>query len=551
MRIATLIALVQLSLATAVSDEKTLTAAELNFQLSGNNALSPFYSSESDETGVTFVRGSRAADSPLSPDIDVKCSADFIEVTVEFADVFDGIIYSKGHLNDAKCKYVSIGGSQSRYSFRVPLNGCGSRPLCNACGTIDNVLVFQTDDFVQGPSDFARKVSCASTALEVSTGVKKESSHVLKLKPFMVDMLDVVAVPGPTGGIECWMDIQRGEFPKTTPLEKSIKIGEYLTILIYLRDERNKFSLKVHDCWAYDNEDYDSPQTSKIQLTDKEGCPKKKKLIDYWQTSTNTGKSGATVITYSKVSAFRFPETDQVYLTCNVELCTSDCQSNCEGNEITTTFRPEFKCYPGSNDARCGVTAPPQIVCGPDSEDSRCPKPTTLSPPRCFPGSLDPRCPSPTTPEAPRCFPGSTNPLCPSTPTPKPTPSSCYPGSKDPKCPQPFAPSSTNPPQDYLPPVGNEINSSIKGKLARKSIEDYDDPLSDAGSFEFSRTQPKKRVARDISKNANNLIDPYGAGYIYGTFVGVTVFIVFSVALSVFMYKRSRVQKQTNVQNLC
>ncbi|CAG4976088.1 unnamed protein product [Colias eurytheme] len=608
MRIATLIALVQLSLATAVSDENTLTAAELNLELAGDNALSPFYSFESsDETGVNFVRGSRAADSPLSPDIDVQCSADFIDVTVEFSDVFDGIIYSKGYLNDPKCKYVSIGGSQSRYSFRVPLNGCGTRPLCNACGTVDNVLVFQTDDFIQGPNDFARKVSCASTYLEVSTGVvKKEQSHVLKLKPFMVDMLDVVAVQGPAGGLECWMDIQKGVFPNTTPLEKSIKIGEYLTILIYLKDVRNQFSLKVHDCWAYDNEDYDSPKTSKIQLTDKEGCPKKKKLIDLWQKTTNTGKSGATLITYSKVSAFRFPETDQVYLTCNVELCTSECDAKCDGTptQITTTIRPQVKCYPGSPDPQC-QTAPPQIICGPGSDDPRCPRPTTPEPPStdlrcprpttpepvCYPGSPDPKCPQPqrpstltpatylppTTPEAPRCFPGSSDPRCPqpttpapttlapprssdprcpkpTTPTPTTTPSSCYPGSKDPKCPQPFAPSSTNPPLEYLPPVGNEIKSSVKAKLASKSFDYYDDSLTDLSNFEFSRTQPRTRNVRDVSGMNDNVLDTStdGAGYLYVALVGSAVFIVMSLAFTLFMYKRSRAQSHspTSTKNM-
>lgn len=95
----------QLSLATAVSDEpiQTLTAAELNRELAGDNALSPFYESD-EEAGVNFIRGSRAADSPLAPDIDVQCAGDFIDVTVEFADVYDGIIYSKGFLNDPKCK---------------------------------------------------------------------------------------------------------------------------------------------------------------------------------------------------------------------------------------------------------------------------------------------------------------------------------------------------------------------------------------------------------------------------------------------------------------
>lgn len=55
------------------------------------------------------------------------------------------------------------------------------------------------------------------TALEVSVGgVRKEQSHTLKLKPFMVDMLDVVAVEGPAGGVECWMDIQKGVFPNVS-----------------------------------------------------------------------------------------------------------------------------------------------------------------------------------------------------------------------------------------------------------------------------------------------------------------------------------------------
>nr|XP_026500005.1 uncharacterized protein LOC113403631 isoform X2 [Vanessa tameamea] len=627
MHIATLIALVQLSLATAVSDVGTLTAAELNLELAGDG-LSPFFEDSSGETGVNFVRGSRAADSPLSPDIDVQCSADYIQVTVEFSDIYDGIIYSKGFLNDPKCKYVSSGGSQSRYSFRVPLNGCGSRPLCNACGTIDNVLVFQGDELVQGSYDFARKVSCAGTALEVSTGVKKEQSHVLKLKPFMVDMLDVVAVQGPAGGVECWMDIQKGVFPQTTPLENSIKIGEYLTILIYLKDIRNQFNLKIHDCWAYDNENYDSSKTNKIQLTDKDGCPKKKKFIDSWQKSTNTGKSGATLIAYSKISAFRFPETDQVYLTCNVELCTSNCDASCNGiiKEITTVI-PDTKCYPGStdplcsrpttsaqpncfpgnndprcpklitppppncfpgtNDPRCPkptTTAPPRCFpgsndprcpkpttpeaprcypgssdprcpkpttpeaprCYPGSSDPRCPKPTTLEAPRCYPGSSDPRCPKPTTPEAPRCYPGSTDPRCPQ-PTKKPsTPSSCYPGSKDPKCPQPFAPSSTNPPSTYLPPfpLANEVKSPRVNRLAIKSF-DYYDSQAEIDNFDSSRTKPKTRNVRDVSKS---FYDEFPRSLEYSAIVGSVMFVILSLGVTLFIYKnKASLKRKENV----
>jgi hypothetical protein len=35
-------------------------------------------------------------------------------------------------------------------------------------------------------------------------------------QPFVVDMLEVVTVPVSTGTVDCWMDIQRGEFPNVS-----------------------------------------------------------------------------------------------------------------------------------------------------------------------------------------------------------------------------------------------------------------------------------------------------------------------------------------------
>lgn len=105
-------------------------------------------------------------------------------------------------------------------------------------------------------------------------------------------MLDVVSVPvsGQQGSVECWMDIQRGQYPnvryfpsfcrlliffiQVSPIENVIKIGETLTILVYLRDQEGKYDISVRDCWAYDSEDYAGRDTSKLQLTDASGCPK-------------------------------------------------------------------------------------------------------------------------------------------------------------------------------------------------------------------------------------------------------------------------------------
>jgi hypothetical protein len=43
---------------------------------------------------------------------------------------------------------------------------------------------------------------------------------------------------------------------------------------VYIKDNDNLYDIRVRDCWAYDGEDYESPDTHKLQLTDNEGCPK-------------------------------------------------------------------------------------------------------------------------------------------------------------------------------------------------------------------------------------------------------------------------------------
>jgi hypothetical protein len=47
-----------------------------------------------------------------------------------------------------------------------------------------------------------------------------------------------------------------------------------LTILVYLKDPENQYDINVRDCWAYDSENYNAPDTTSLQLTDEEGCPR-------------------------------------------------------------------------------------------------------------------------------------------------------------------------------------------------------------------------------------------------------------------------------------
>lgn len=220
--------------------------------------------------------------------IDVKCDRNLkgMAVTVQFSQTFNGVIYSRGYFNDPRCRYifplflncyveivislyflfsyVPVGQGLNSYTFIVPFRGCGSKRSCAACNSIDNVLVIQADEDVQSISDTARKVSCSRTGVE-------EENRIF-FKPFVVDMLEVVTVPTSNGGVDCWMDIQRGIYPKINPIGETIKIGEELSVLVYLRDPNNNYDLMVRNCYAYDNEDFESRDAAKLQLSDASGC---------------------------------------------------------------------------------------------------------------------------------------------------------------------------------------------------------------------------------------------------------------------------------------
>lgn len=83
---------------------------------------------------------------------------------------------------------MKAGGSSRSYTFKVPYNGCGSKPSCAVCASIENILVIQSDEDVQEIWDTARKITC-------SRAIDDEQEKTIIFKPFVVDMLEVVSVP--------------------------------------------------------------------------------------------------------------------------------------------------------------------------------------------------------------------------------------------------------------------------------------------------------------------------------------------------------------------
>ncbi|TDG42079.1 hypothetical protein AWZ03_011481, partial [Drosophila navojoa] len=141
------------------------------------------------EVALSFPRVSRkstAYDGNIEK-IDVKCdTSNGMIVEVEFAEIFNGVIYSQGYYNDPKCRYVSAGSNERRFVFKVPFDGCGSKPSCSICASVDNILIIQNDQDIQESWDTARKITCSRS---------DEQEKTVYFRPFVVDMLEVISSP--------------------------------------------------------------------------------------------------------------------------------------------------------------------------------------------------------------------------------------------------------------------------------------------------------------------------------------------------------------------
>lgn len=129
----------------------------------------------------------------------------------------------------------------------------------------------------------------------------------LNITSFIVSYLIMIKVPmadfaGDEHKVDCWMDVTKGRYPNNSPIDGPVKVGENLTLAIYIRDTRKRTDIRVKDCYAYDNEkSVNDTSPALLQLSGEDGCPLKPKLMDVWKRTT-TGAQDATVLAYSTVT---------------------------------------------------------------------------------------------------------------------------------------------------------------------------------------------------------------------------------------------------------
>lgn len=95
-----------------------------------------------------------------------------MRVHIEFDRPFYGLIFSKGHYNDAKCVHLPAGSGHLTTNFDIFLGACGmtssganqgqliQQPGQTSGLYIENTVVIQYDPQVQEIFDQARKLRC-------------------------------------------------------------------------------------------------------------------------------------------------------------------------------------------------------------------------------------------------------------------------------------------------------------------------------------------------------------------------------------------------------
>lgn len=105
---------------------------------------------------------------------------------------------------------------------------------------------------------------------------------------------EVVTFNGDTG--KARLDIQVGKGPFAPPANGLVKIGETMTLVVYVEGDTG-FDVLVRRCQARD-----AAGENSIQLFDDRGCVLKPKLFGAFQKTKETGNSGASIIAYAYFS---------------------------------------------------------------------------------------------------------------------------------------------------------------------------------------------------------------------------------------------------------
>lgn len=221
-------------------------------------------------------------------------------------------------------RYVKQNSGRAAIKLTVPLSSCGTQTVESSSDRlmIENTIVIQADPMVQDTWDSARKITC---------DWQSKLEKMVTFAPFGVaDLLQVAEVKfaGSGDNVRTRMEIQFGRGPFAPPLEGLTKIGDELTVVVYAEDGGAGYDVLVKNCYAYDSRNFQ--RANKIRLLNDHGCLFRPHQMEYFKRTFDTRSTGADIIAFARMNAFKFPDKMDVFLSCELEMCKGGCDTHCE-----------------------------------------------------------------------------------------------------------------------------------------------------------------------------------------------------------------------------
>ncbi|TDG53364.1 hypothetical protein AWZ03_000179 [Drosophila navojoa] len=250
--------------------------------------------------------------------IEAECQDDYMKIRIGFNGSFSGLVYSAGYAYDPDCMYIN-GSGRDYYEFYIQLNRCGTlgknslqeESRKNPTNFMWNTVTVQYNPLIEEEYDEHFKVTC-----EYGYDFWKTVTF-----PF----LDVeVATGNPVvftlSPPECYMEIQNGYGIGGPRVTGPVRVGDPLTLIIYMRSKYDGFDIVVNDCYAHNG------ANKRIQLIDHQGCPVDDKLISRFRGSWSDSGVFETQV-YAYMKTFRFTGSPALYIECDVRMCHGRCPS--------------------------------------------------------------------------------------------------------------------------------------------------------------------------------------------------------------------------------
>ncbi|XP_055942355.1 uncharacterized protein LOC129972294 isoform X2 [Argiope bruennichi] len=257
--------------------------------------------------------------------LDVVCSKDHMTVHMSFEEPFYGVVFSHSNSHHERCTHVGPREGAKDASFQIRYDSCGT--VEDLSGQFhENTIIIQYGEDILEAWDEAKRLRC-----EWLESFNKESSK----QNLAISDIEVVELNFQGDDIDCWMEVQEGKGPWARPVGGIVPIGSPLTLVIAINDNSREFDMRVKQCTASDG------SGSEIQLTDPSGCVLRPSLLTPFAKIRDFGGK-ATLVAYSHLFAFKFPDNLDVFVHCLVEVCRHGCPESCVGR-LLTDYHPHLR----------------------------------------------------------------------------------------------------------------------------------------------------------------------------------------------------------------